>query len=210
MKKDKDSISKVNNEQVTRAREKEAIFINRTNLDEASINKFYKFYKFRIKRFDFYSFLVCGLIMIIIAICYLLKWDNYFLGLFWNILINIIFIILGISFWVSAFKSQKYDRKAMKKIYDEDVCDLKNIYYFNENGIIIVNKYGETERVYSYLESIYEAKDFYYIFTAKKNAHIVKKDSFVKGTENDFNTFIKKKLGKNFKKRCIRKKEEVD
>ena len=43
MKKDKDSISKVNNEQVTRAREKEAIFINHTELDEASINKFYKF-----------------------------------------------------------------------------------------------------------------------------------------------------------------------
>lgn len=207
---EKDSVSKFNNEQVTKAREKEAIFINHTELDENSINKFYKFYKFKVRRFDFYSFLVCGLIMIIIAICYLLKWDDYFLGLFWNILINIIFIVLGICFWVSAFKSQKYDRKAMKKIYDEDVCDLENTYYFNENGLIIVNKYGETERVYNYLEAVYESKDFYYIFTAKKNAHIMNKNSFVKGSESDFNAFIKEKLGKIYKKRCIRKKEKID
>lgn len=205
-----DSVSNFNIEQVTRAREKEALFINHTELDEVSINKFYKFYKFKVKRFDFYSFLVCGLILIIIAICYLLKWDNYFLGLFWNILINLVFIALGICFWVSAFKSQKYDRKTMRKIYDEDVCDLENTYYFNENGLIIVNKYGETERVYNYLESVYESKEFYYIFTAKKNAHIMNKNGFVKGSESDFNSFIQNKLGKIYKKRYLRKKEEVN
>lgn len=207
---EKNSVSKINNEQVTRAREKEAIFINHTELDENSINKFYKFYRFRVKRFDFYSFLICGLIMIIVSIFYLLKWDDYFLGILGNILINMIFMALGVCFWISAFKSQKYDRKAMKKIYDEDVCNLENTYYFNENGLIIVNKYGETERLYNYLEAVYESKDFYYFFTAKKNAHIMSKDSFVKGSENDFNIFIREKLGKIYKKRCIRKKEEID
>ena len=34
----------------------------------------------------------------------------------------------------------------------------------------------------------------------------MKKDSFKKGEEEDFHKFIKEKMGKNYKKRCHRKK----
>ena len=34
------------------------------------------------------------------------------------------------------------------------------------------------------------------------------KKKFTKGTEKEFNNFIKSKMKKNYKKRCIRKKEE--
>ena len=58
------------------------------------------------------------------------------------------------------------------------------------------------------LEAIYEAKDYYYIFTTRKSAYIMDKKKFTKGTEKEFNNFIKSKMKKNYKKRCIRKKEE--
>ena len=94
----------------------------------------------------------------------------------------------------------------MVKIYAEDVSNLENDYFFDDEKVIIVNKYGETERVYGYLEAIYEEKDYYYIFTTKKNCHIMRKDSFQKGNEEEFHEFIKEKMGKNYKKRCHRKK----
>ena len=136
----------------------------------------------------------------------LLNGEVFFGEIICDLIIIIILISLGICFWISAFNVQKYDKKRMKKIYDEDISKMSIDFYFDNDKVVIVNKYGETERVYEYLEAIYEAKDFYYIFTAKKNAHIMKKDSFTKGKEEEFNKFIKDKMGKKYKKRCIRKK----
>ncbi len=198
-------------ENIKKQREKEARFVNTTVMSEEIINKFYKFYARRVNRFDFYSFLICGLLLIIIAINFLIHGNEYFLGIVGNIITSIILIGIGICFWMSAFKTQKYDKKSMVKIYSEDISNLLNDYYFDNSKVVIVNKYGETERVYDYLEAIYEAKDYYYIFTTKKNCHIMRKDSFKKGREEDFHKFIKERMGKNYKKRCIRKKEkEVD
>lgn len=193
-------------ENIKKQREKEAKFVNTTVISEEIINKFYKFYSRRVNRFDFYSFLICGLLLVIIAINFLIHGSEYFLGIVGNIITSIILIGVGICFWMSAFKTQKYDKKSMVKIYAEDISNLSNDYYFDNSKVVIVNKYGETERVYDYLEAIYEAKDYYYIFTTKKSCHIMRKDSFQKGKEEDFHEFIKEKMGKNYKKRCVRKK----
>ena len=57
------------------------------------------------------------------------------------------------------------------------------------------------------LEAIYEAKECYYIFTTTKSIYIMAKNSFTKGEESEFHEFIKEKMSKNYKKRCIRKKD---
>ena len=51
---------------LTRAMEEEAEFINETQLNEKMINQFYKFYKRKIKRTDFYTLLFCGIVLIIV------------------------------------------------------------------------------------------------------------------------------------------------
>ena len=110
---------------------------------------------------------------------------------------------------LSAFKNQKYDKKDMVRIYAEDISNISNDYFFDDDKVIIVNKFGETERSYSYLEAIYESKDYYYIFTTRKSAYIMDKNNFTKGLEKEYNKFIKEKMGKNYKKRYIRKKKEA-
>ena len=200
--------NKITKDNIKRQREKESKFINTTTTNENIINQFYKFYKRKVKRFDFYSFIICGIALVVIAINMLLQDNDSLIEFLINIIISVILIGIGICFWIAASKNQKYDKKDMLRIYAEDISKISNDYFFDDDKVIIVNKFGETERSYDYLESIYEAKDYYYIFTTRKSAYIMNKNKFIKGTEREFNKFIKEKMGKNYKKRCIRKKEE--
>lgn len=198
--------AKLEDERLIKALEKESEYINSTKMNEKMINEFYKFHKRKIKRGDFYSLLLCGLVLIMIGINFLLEGEDYFFGLIINIIINVFLIALGIYLWVYAFKYQKYDKKESKKIYDDDISTYVNNYYFNDERVVVKNKMGTTERPYDCLEAVYEAKECYYILLKKNSGYIVKKDSFVKGEEKDFHKFIKEKTGKSYKKRCHRRK----
>ena len=197
--------AKLEEERLVKELEEESAFINSTQLNEKMINDFYKFHKRKIRRADFYSLLLCGLVLILIGINFLLDGSDYFFGLICNIIINTFLIILGIYLWVYAFKYQKYDKKESKKIYDDDISTYVNNYYFNDEMVIIKNKIGTTERTYECLEAVYETKDLYYILISRNSGYVMKKDSFTKGEENEFHNFIKEKMGKYYKKRCHRK-----
>lgn len=202
----KDVPVKLSKERIEKALKEESTFINETQLNEKMINDFYKFHKRQIRRSDFISLLFCGLVLIVIGVNYLLEGSDYFFGLICNIVINALLISLGIYLWAYALKYQKYDRKESKKIYDDDISTYINYYYFNDERAIIKNKVGTTERTYECLEAIYETKEFYYILITKNSGYVMKKDSFKKGEEEDFHKFIKEKMGKNYKKRCHRKR----
>ena len=197
---------KLSEERIEKALKEESTYINETQLNEKMVNEFYKFHRRKIRRSDFISLLFCGLVLFIISINYLLEGSDYFFGLVCNIIFNALLISLGIYLWAYAFKYQKYDRKESKKIYDDDISKYMNYYYFNDERVIIKNKIGTTERTYDCLEAIYEAKEYYYILITKNSGYVMKKDSFKKGEEEDFHKFIKEKMGKNYKKRCHRKK----
>lgn len=189
----------INNE-TNSAKKEEIKYENISKLSEESVNKFYKYYKFKVNRLEFLSSILCSVVLILLAVYYLMRWDRYFLGLIANILINVPMILLAIYFVINAFQVQKYDKKKMNKIYGEDITKLSDEYIFYEDKIVITNKYGETDRPYNYLWGIYESKDYYYIFSKKDVANIMRKDSFIKGEEKDFHNFIKKKV-KRFHKR---------
>ena len=190
---------------LTRAMEEEAEFINETQLNEKIINQFYKFYKRKIKRTDFYTLLFCGIVLIIVGINFLLQGSDYFFGIIFNIIFNVFLIGLGIYLFIYAFDYQKFDKKESKKVYDEDISKYVNRYYFNNERVVINNKIGTTERTYECLEAVYETKEFYYILLSRNSGYVINKNSFTKGTESEFHDFIKAKMGKNYKKRCHRK-----
>ena len=192
-----------------KALQEESLFINETQLNEKMANDFFKFYKRKIRRSDFYTILLCGVILIIIAINYLLEGNDYLFGIVCNIVINTLLILAGIYLWIYAFKYQKYDKKESKKIYNEDISTYMNYYYFNDERVIIKNKIGTTDRQYDCLEAIYESKECYYILITKRSGYVMKKDSFKKGEEEQFHKFIKEKMGKNYKKRCHRKRVKI-
>ena len=191
-----------------KVREENAIFVNETQLNEKMINQCYKFYSRRIKKFDFYSLLFCGAVVIITGINFLLKGREYFFGLIFNIIFNSLLILLGIYLWSYALKYKKFDREESLRIYNEDVSTYINYYYFNKDTIKIHNKEGTTERRYEDLESIYETKKYYYILISRNNGYIMDKNSFKKGTEEEFNQFIRIKLNRNYKKCCHRKRNK--
>ena len=197
---------KLSEDRIEKALKEESTFINETQLNEKMINDFYKFHRRKIRRSDYISLLFCGLVLIVIGIKYLLEGSDYFFGLICNIIFNALLISLGIYLLAYALKYQKYDRKESKKIYDDDISTYINYYYFNDERAIIKNKIGTTERTYDCLEAIYETKDCYYILITKNSGYVMKKDSFKKGNEEDFHKFIKDKMGKNYKKRCHRKR----
>ena len=197
---------KLDEDRIIKDIEENAMYVNKTQLNEKIINDFYKFYKRRIKRADFYSLIFCGIILIIIGVNFILQGSDYFFGIICNIIINVSAICLGIYLCVYSFKYQKFDKKESKKIYNDDISTYINEYYFNNENVIIINKEGKTEKKYNQLDSVYEAKNFYYILLTKNSGFAMSKDSFVKGKEADFHEFIKQKMGKNYKKSCHRKK----
>ncbi len=197
-------IPKLDEDRIIKEIENDALFINKTQQSEKIINSFYKFHKRKIKRSDFYTLLFCGAILIGTGINYLLKGDDYFFGLLCNIVINVSLILLGIYLLIYSFKYQKYDKKESKKIYKTDISTFLNSYYFNDERVIIKNEEGTTERRYEDLENIYEARKFYCIMLSKNSGFVMSKDSFTKGNEVEFNKFIKKKMGRKFKRRCHR------
>ena len=178
----------------------ESTFINETQLNEKMINDFYKFYKRKIKRSDFYSLIFCSLILIAIGINFLIEGSEFFFGIIVNIVISGFLIALGIYLLVYDFKYQKYNKKESKKIYDDDISKFVDSYYFNDERVVIKNKIGTTERTYERLNSVFETKNFYYILVTENSGFVMKKDSFTKGNEKDFHNFIKAKMGKSFKK----------
>lgn len=181
-----------------------ALYVNQTNVTEDMINQFYKFYNHRIKRFDFYTYLLCGFVSIAVALLYIMKLDDYFLGIGWNIIINTCLIIIGINFFVFALKNKKFDKKRAEDIWNQNMSVIYYQYYFKDNELIIIDNIGETTKTYECIGKVYEAKKYYYIFTSSENAYILEKDRFVKGTNNRFSKFIRGKIGRNYKKRCIK------
>lgn len=196
-----DGTVKLEEDRIIKEIEENSIYINETQLNEKIINNFYKYYKRKIKRSDFITLLLCGLILIGVGINYLLEGNDYFFGIVCNIVINVFLIALGIYLCVYDFKYQKYDKKESKKIYNEDISKFKNYYYFENNRLTIVNNAGKTNKLYKEIYFIYEAKHFYYILLTPENGLVMSKDAFTKGKEEDFHKFIKEKMGKSFKKR---------
>ena len=192
-------------DRIIKSLQKESLYINETQLNVKMINDFYKFHKRKIKRGDFYSLLLCGLILIAFAINFLMEGSEFFFGLIANLAINGFLIALAIDLWIYAFKYQKYDKRESKKIYNDDISTFMNYYYFKDEKLVVKNKVGTTESDYDCLEAIYETKNFYYILINIDNGYIMKKDAFTKGDEKDFHNFIKEKMGKNYKKRCHKK-----
>ena len=65
----------------------------------------------KVNRLEFLSSILCSVVLILLAVYYLMRWDRYFLGLIANILINVPIILLAIYFVINAFQVQKYDKK---------------------------------------------------------------------------------------------------
>ena len=72
--------AKLSEERLINALNEESLFINATHLNEKMVNDFYKFYRRKVKRADFWSLLLCGFVLVAIGINFLLEGEDYFFG----------------------------------------------------------------------------------------------------------------------------------
>lgn len=193
----------ITREEIAKERAKKALYVNKTTVSEEMINKFYKFYKYRVKRLDFYSFLISGILLLIVSIIRFFNVDEPLIGIVINCVINIVLIIIGGIFIFTALKPQKCNITVTDS---ENMATMNNEYYFEDENVIIVNKDSQTTKTYKELSAVYESDGYYYLFTNRRNAYIIKKDCFTKGIEYKFRLFIIDKMGRLYKKRYVKRK----
>ena len=93
---------------------------------------------------------------------------------------------------VSCTKRVRADRRTVRKqAAQENVTD----YLFTDEGfeqstVSNIQKVQE-QCPYSILTSVTESEHYFYLFIAPNAAHIVAKDGFTEGNENDFRTLLR-------------------
>ena len=65
-------------------------------------------------------------------------------------------------------------------------------YGFTEDGLTHNAINGETTSLsYDSIQKVTESPDYYFLYVAEEDAHIVSKNGFTEGTENDFRTLLR-------------------
>ena len=111
--------------------------------------------------------------------------------------LNIIFIII---FWIFSFYFIILPLIAYKitgkKLYEQQVAInnyeilKKTIYFYDDKVEVISPNGGKTIVFYHNIKKIYKTKNFLILNSENKVAVSIKKDSFIKGSYEDFERFI--------------------
>lgn len=130
--------------------------------------------------------------------------------IFWCVLANYVSLKAGTGFKVSSLLSLVviftflilYSKVAAKRQYKSDLSANKNTpiinNFFVREDVFVVKFSNAAAKSFSYKEfkKVVSNKDYYILTGPEKVAYYVKKDSFVKGTCEEFEAFLK---GKGFK-----------
>lgn len=115
-----------------------------------------------------------------------------------------ILIAVGVLFFPLCFLLTKILQKNMNKSMSVMSEETLETYKFDENRISIEqtkgNSYhGLTETDYSYLFSVKETKDYWFLYISKMQTHVVPKNNIITGSVEELNEIFKAKLGVKFK-----------
>ncbi len=130
--------------------------------------------------------------------CYLLAILSFIFGI-WSLIISldIIFSIIffGFPFYFIAMALNAH-KFTGKKLYEQQRAinnyeTLRKIIYFYDDKLEVISPNGgKTIIFYHNIKNIYKTKNFLILNSENKVAVAIKKDSFIKGTCEDFETFI--------------------
>ena len=159
------------------------LFKNRTKYSEEVYNQFLEFHR---NKFKFSYTLYTALIMI--ALFYFISMQV----IYHNLTLAIVLCIV-----MSVFFLWRYLKpiSEVSKDYKSDTIQQQQsfTFLFYSNHFIIRNNMCYESIKYSNLHRIFETNDFFYLYIDKRHSYIISKSGFLKGTSNDFASFIKKK-----------------
>lgn len=119
------------------------------------------------------------------------------LTVYLDIIVNFIFFSFVFYFIAMALNVHKF---AGKKLYEQQRAinnyeTLRKIIYFYDDKLEVISPNGgKTIIFYHNIKNIYNTKNFLVLNSENKVAAAIKKDSFIKGTFENFETFIFSKL----------------
>lgn len=75
----------------------------------------------------------------------------------------------------------------------------KGAFYFYEGDFRITGLQASNLQPYFQITRMCETSEYFYIYFGEDNAYYIKKDGFLQGDADSFRTFMKEKLGRNFR-----------
>lgn len=115
-----------------------------------------------------------------------------------------VFIVIGICFFPLCLLLTKIMQKNINKSMSVLSEETHEIYKFDELKITIEQTKGSsfhavTETDYSYLFSVKETKDYWFLYISKLQSHVVPKNNIIEGSVEELNAILSEKLGSKFK-----------
>lgn len=169
----------------------ESLFENKTKYTEKLYKIFLKAYQEEYgksdKLFFIYNLVFFGICMIIAF-----KSNETKLGI--GILIG---LLIYLGFKIIRPMRQKQKTEQGPKLKGQFV----NTYKFYKNYFKVENPEGDAQIVYFNLYRVVETNDNYYLYISREAAFIVSKIGFIKGTDLEFSSFIKKKAFTKYRNR---------
>lgn len=167
----------------------EKLFENKTKYSQKDYDIFIEAYKNEFAKSD-YVFILFNIVFFGLCMILAFREKEIFLGL-------AILIGLGLYLWFRIIRQNLIVEKTKKS--QKVLGDFENNYEFYKNYFKVKNKDGEAQIFYLNLYRTIETKEFFYIFISRQYAFIISKQGFIKGTAEEFASFIKKKMPIKYK-----------
>lgn len=122
----------------------------------------------------------------------------------WQQTYGICFIAVGVLFYPLVILLTNIFQKKINKTMPLMSSETKETYQFFEDRVIIIQRKGEeyegtTNARYSYLYSVEETRDSYFLLISKMQAHVVNKADLTQGSVEELNQILSLNLGDKFK-----------
>ena len=167
----------------------EPLFKNKTTLSSKNYIELVKFHQ-KENNWKYFLYTAFYSILFVIFIAIQIASKYYFPA--------ILVFICFFGFLVYRFIEPYY--KTKKEFQSEKVQkNLVNFYLFYEKYFKVKNKMGSFKLRYYKLYKAYENENYFYLYLDKDYAFILEKSGFITGNIDEFQKFIKSKLGFKFK-----------
>ena len=164
-----------------------------TKLDKHKINKYSNFRLNNILP----QMIIIATIIILLGIIFIYQG---------SMILAVIWLLFGFLYVPTVLIITKVSQRIFSNKPESDLIDTDEIYIFNEDEIIIqqtdiTNECDKSEFLYSDVYAFFKTKTDYVLFFSKDHTHIIPRKSIIEGSTENFDDYMKNRLGDLFKSR---------
>ena len=112
--------------------------------------------------------------------------------------LTVVMLVLGAAMAAVICLTPKMNAQRMFKALNPDLGEM--VYTFTDANVHVVDKLEEGDIQYTGFVRLVETREQFLLFRGERQANILPKAGFVKGTQEDFKPFIQEKTGRTFER----------